>query len=220
LPTVPGIGTILSLVLLYDIPPLAPFPRVQDCASSCRLGTGATAAGGTRYGTSGHTIGTAHLQGAFSEAAALCLRHNEPGQKSRARLEKQHDTGQARTSRAPQLARAVYDMRKRTTACDLGLCLRASGSRAGEPEVSLEAPRDAPEARVLEVLYGGGSERPGTPRSPLPEPGALRGPPFWLLERRRWSKAGVCCPFPEPEPHWRALYAPPALCIGRDKGTE
>jgi len=81
LQTVPGIGTILSLVLLYAMPQIARFPRVQDCASSCRLLTCAQASGGTRFGTSGNTIGNAHLTWAFSEAATLFLRGHEPGQK-------------------------------------------------------------------------------------------------------------------------------------------
>jgi hypothetical protein len=36
LPTVPGMGTILSLVLLDDSHALARVPRLQDCASSGR----------------------------------------------------------------------------------------------------------------------------------------------------------------------------------------
>src|SRR5262245_4220381 len=78
--TVPGIGKILSLVLLYDIHDIERFPRVQDFASYCRLVTCAKASAGTRLGTSGKTIGHAHLTWAFSEAATLFLRNNEPGQ--------------------------------------------------------------------------------------------------------------------------------------------
>ena len=37
LQTVPGIGKILSLVLLYDIHDIGRFPRVQDFASYARL---------------------------------------------------------------------------------------------------------------------------------------------------------------------------------------
>ena len=36
---------------------------------------------GKSYGTSGNKIGNAHLKWAFSEAAALFLRANEPAQK-------------------------------------------------------------------------------------------------------------------------------------------
>jgi transposase len=37
LQSVPGIGKILSLVLLYEIHDMSRFPRVQDFVSSCRL---------------------------------------------------------------------------------------------------------------------------------------------------------------------------------------
>jgi transposase len=72
--TVPGIGTMLSLVLLYQIHTVSRFPRVQDGVSSCRLVQCVREAAGTRYGTSGATIGNAPLKWAFSEAAVWCLR--------------------------------------------------------------------------------------------------------------------------------------------------
>jgi transposase len=79
--TVPGIGKILSLVLLYEIHQSDRFPRGQDFASYCRLVTCAKESGGNRVGTSGNKIGNAHLKWALSEAATLFLRGNEPGQK-------------------------------------------------------------------------------------------------------------------------------------------
>jgi transposase len=85
LQTVPGIGKILSLVLLYEIHQIERFPSVQDFASYCRLVTCAKESGGKRLGTSGKKIGNAHLKWAFAEAAALFLRNNEPGQKLLAR---------------------------------------------------------------------------------------------------------------------------------------
>jgi transposase len=69
LQTVPGIGKILSLVLLYAIHPIDRCPQVQDFASSGRLVTCAKASAGKRLGTAGTKIGTAHLKWAFSEAA-------------------------------------------------------------------------------------------------------------------------------------------------------
>jgi transposase len=67
--TVPGIGEILSLVLLYEIHHLQRFPRVQEFASYCRLVKCAKESAGKRYGTSGTKIGKAYLKWAFSEAA-------------------------------------------------------------------------------------------------------------------------------------------------------
>jgi transposase len=108
LQTVPGIGKILSLVLLYEIHDIRRFPRVQDFASYCRLVKCAKESAGKRLGTSGKKIGNAHLKWAFSEAAALFLRNNEAGQKYLARLEKKHDNGKGLTILAHKLARAVY----------------------------------------------------------------------------------------------------------------
>jgi transposase len=119
LQTVPGIGKILSLVLLYEIHDVARFPTVQDFVSYCRLVKCAKESAGKRLGTSSKKIGNAHLKWAFSEAAALFLRNNPAGQRSVARLEKKHGPGKALTILAHKLARAVYYMLKRKTAFDM-----------------------------------------------------------------------------------------------------
>ena len=117
--TVPGIGEILSLVLLYEIHDIQRFPRVQDFVSYCRLVKCAKASAGKRLGTSGTKIGNAYLKWAFSEAAVLFLRNNPHGQKYLARLEKKHGKGKALTVLAHKLARAVYYMLQRETAFDM-----------------------------------------------------------------------------------------------------
>jgi transposase len=131
--TVPGIGKILSLVLLYEIHDIARFPRVQDFVSYGRLVKCAKESAGKRLGTAGKKIGNAHLKWAFSEAAVLFLRNNPAGQKCLARLEKKHDKGKALTILAHKLARAVYYMLKRQTAFAMEKFLHGYGSRAGEP---------------------------------------------------------------------------------------
>jgi transposase len=123
--TVPGIGKILSLVLLYEIHDIERFPRVQDFASYCRLVKCAKASAGKRSGTSGTNIGNAHLKWAFSEAAVLFLRDNPAGQKFLASLENKHSKGKALTILAHKLARAVYYMLKRKTAFDMHIFLHA-----------------------------------------------------------------------------------------------
>src|SRR5258706_98635 len=123
--TVPRIGKILSLVLLYEIHDIARFPRVQDFASYCRLVKCAKESAGKRSGTAGSKIGNAHLQWAFSEAAVLFLRDNPAAQQFLARLEKKHSKGKALTILAHKLARAVYYMLKRQTAFHLQQFLQA-----------------------------------------------------------------------------------------------
>jgi hypothetical protein len=163
-------------------------------------------------GTSGNTIGHAHLTWAFSEAAALFLRHNEAGQTYLARLTKKPDKGKALTILAHQLARAVYYRLTRKTAFDMDRFLRTSGSRAGEPGVSLDTQREAPASRGLAVLFDGVWERSGAPRPGIPEPCALLGPPLWLFHKRRPVAQGcVCCPSPAPGTHWQARFASPFL---------
>jgi transposase len=117
--TVPGIGKILSLVLLYEIHDIHRFPRVQEFVSYCRLVKCAKESAGKRYGTSGTKIGNAYLKWAFSEAAVLFLRNNPAGQKLLTRLAKKHGKGKALTVLAHKLARAVYYMLKRGTAFEL-----------------------------------------------------------------------------------------------------
>jgi transposase len=137
--TVPGIGQMLSLVLLDEIHDIERFPRVHECASYGRLVTCAKASAGKRSGTSGANLGKAHLTWAFSEAAVLDLRDNPAGQKFLARLEKKYSKGKALTIFAHKLARAVYDMFNRSTACDMHTCLQAYGRGVGALNAELDS---------------------------------------------------------------------------------
>ncbi len=127
----PGIGEMLSLVLLDEMHDSQRFPRVQDFVSYGRLVKGAKAAAGQRYGTSGTKIGHAYRTWAFSEAAGLCLRANPAGQTYLGRLEKKHGQGKALTVLAHKLARAVYDMLPRDTAFERHKFLTGERKRSG-----------------------------------------------------------------------------------------
>jgi transposase len=119
LQSVPGIGPILALVILYEIQDIARFPRVQDFLSYGRLVKCAKESAGKRYGLSGKKIGNPQLKWAFSEAAVLFLRQNKLGQDYFAKLERKHGKGKALTVLAQKLARAVYYMLTRRQAFDL-----------------------------------------------------------------------------------------------------
>src|SRR2546421_12604030 len=73
LQSVPGIGQILRLVLLYAIHDSTRFPRVQDVVSSCRLVTCAKEAAAKTVETAGATQGQAEPTGAVSPAEARFL---------------------------------------------------------------------------------------------------------------------------------------------------
>src|SRR2546427_808928 len=120
-------------VLFDAIPELPRFPRVQAVVSSCRPVQGARAAAGKRSGTAGTTTGPAQLQGAFADAAVVCLSDPPPAQQSLPRLENKQDQGQALTIRAQPLARAVYDLLQRPVACARETVFQRAGRGADEP---------------------------------------------------------------------------------------
>jgi transposase len=116
LQSVPGIGKILALVLLYEIQDIARFPRVQDFVSYCRLVKCAKESRGKRLGTSGKKIGNVHLRWAVAEAAVLFLRQNQPGKAYFTKLERKHGKAKALTVLAHKLARAMSYLRTREQA--------------------------------------------------------------------------------------------------------
>ena len=124
--SVPGIGEILALVILYEVHDIDRFEQVGDFVSYCRLVKCAKESAGKHYGFSGKKIGNAHLKWAFSEAAVLFLRKNPEGTRRFARVERKHGKGKALTVLAHKIARAVYFMLKRQTAFELGRFLSAA----------------------------------------------------------------------------------------------
>jgi transposase len=211
LQTVPGIGKILSLVLLYAMHDIARFPRVQDCVSYCRLVKCAKASAGKRYGTSGTKIGNASRTWAFSAAAVLFLRKNPTGQKYLARLEKKHGTSKALTVLAHKLARAVYYMLKRRVAFDLHTFLQREGRGAGEPAASLGHDGGS----LVPVLCNDAllaSTNAPEHLGALPCPCAFDWTPALApIIGVKVLMVIVCCPSPDPESHWRTKMCSPSF---------
>lgn len=112
LQTIPGIGKILGLVILYEIENIRRFATAQDFASYTRLVKCSHESNGKKYGTGGSKIGNGHLKWAFSEATIIFLRGNEPVKKYVERLTKKHGKGKALAILAHKLGRAVYYMLK------------------------------------------------------------------------------------------------------------
>jgi len=117
---------VLSLIILYEIENLERFPRVQELVSYARLVKCARESNGKKSGTSGKKIGNAHLKWAFSEAAVLFLKGNEPAQRYREKLASKHGKGKSLTILAHKLARAVYYMLKNKVAFDQEEFLRSA----------------------------------------------------------------------------------------------
>lgn len=113
--TVPGIGRILALTILYEIGNIERFPSVQNFASYSRLIKCKAESAGKQKGTNGNKIGNAYLKWAFSEAAVLYLRGNEPAKKYIQRLKKRMSKAKALTALAHKLGRCVYFMLRNKT---------------------------------------------------------------------------------------------------------
>ena len=118
LQTIPGVGKLLSLVLLYEIHTIERFPTVGDFLSYARLVTPKHTSDGKVTGQSGAKIGNPHLKWAFSEAGLMMLRYSEDAQQFLARKEKKHGKARAMTMLARKIARTVYYMLKRKEAFD------------------------------------------------------------------------------------------------------
>jgi transposase len=123
--SIPGVGKILALTILYEIHDVTRFPSVQDFASYARLIKCAKESGGKRLGASGAKIGNVHLKWAFSEAAVLFLARNDKGKQLLARLTRRHGKGKALSILAHKLGRAAYHMLQRRTAFDMTKFLAA-----------------------------------------------------------------------------------------------
>lgn len=118
LTSVPGIGQVLALTILYEIQDIHRFPTVQDFCSYCRLVKCAKESAGKHYGYSGKRIGNAHLKWAFSEAAILLMRESQRAKQFVAKQAQKHGKGKAISILAHKLGRAVYFIMKRNDAFD------------------------------------------------------------------------------------------------------
>ena len=116
--TIPGIGKILSLVLLYEIHTIDRFPSVGDFLSYARLVTPKQTSDGKVTGHSGAKIGNVHLKWAFSEAVLWMLRYSDDAKAFLKRKEKKYGKCRAITMLARKIARAVYQMLKRNESFD------------------------------------------------------------------------------------------------------
>ena len=103
--SVPGIGQVLGLVILYEIQAIERFPSAQDFCSYARLVKCAKQSAGKNYGYSGKKIGNAHLKWAFSEAVCLMMRELPQAKAFVNTQAKKHGKGKAMSTLAHKLGR-------------------------------------------------------------------------------------------------------------------
>ena len=116
--TIPGVGPILALVLLYEMHQVERFERVGQFLSYARLVRCAHESAGKKLGSGGQKIGNAHLRWAFAEAACLFLRGSERARHWKQKQEKKHGSAKVLGILAARLARAVYHMLRKEEAFD------------------------------------------------------------------------------------------------------
>jgi transposase len=119
LQTIPGIGTILSLVMLYEIHEITRFPKVQDFTSYSRLIRPQKTSAGKCYGPGNGNIGNSYLKWAFSEAVVLFLREIRETEPYIRRLERKYGKDKAKGIVAHRLGRTVYYMLKNRQIFDI-----------------------------------------------------------------------------------------------------
>jgi len=123
--SLPGIGKVLSLTMLYEIHDIRRFEKVQQFSSYSRLVKCQQTSAGKVVGSGNGKSGNAYLKWAFSEAAVLFLAKCPEGKALFARIERKHGKGKALSILAHRIGRAVYFMLARQRAFDLPRFLRS-----------------------------------------------------------------------------------------------
>lgn len=112
LKTIPGIGDILALTILYELDTVERFPRVQDFSSYCRLVKGSVASAGKIKGLRGAKLGNPFLRWAFGEAAVIGKRSNPDLKAFAEKLDAHNPKPVVNAILANKIARSVYFMLK------------------------------------------------------------------------------------------------------------
>ncbi|HLW66673.1 MAG TPA: IS110 family transposase [Gemmataceae bacterium] len=131
--TVPGIGPILGLILLYEIDRIDRFPEAGNFLSYSRLVRCAHESAGKVKGFGGKKIGNAHLKWAFSEAACLMLRSSAPVKAWLQRQEAKRGKRKALSVLEAKIGRTVYHLWRKQRAFDVQRFLKNGEPQAEEP---------------------------------------------------------------------------------------
>jgi transposase len=107
--SVPGIGDVLGMTILYETDTVERFPSPEDFSSYCRLVKGSVSSAGQIKGLKGGKLGNPYLKWALMEAVTIMKRH-ERVKKMADRLEAKYGKQVGNAVLANRLARAIYSM--------------------------------------------------------------------------------------------------------------
>lgn len=117
--TIPGVGKILALVMLYEIHNIKRFEKVQNFTSYARLIKPQKESAGKLKGSGNGKMGNAFLKWAFSESTLLLIRDKQEIKDLHARLKNKHGKARALAIISHKLGRAVYYMLKKQKAFNM-----------------------------------------------------------------------------------------------------
>jgi transposase len=117
--TIPGIGPILGLILLYEIDDIGRFPEPGNFLSYARLVRCEHTSAGKVKGSGPRKMGNAHLKWAFSEAACLMIRAVPLVKSWVQRLEKRKGKRKALSILEAKIGRTVYHLWRKQVPFDL-----------------------------------------------------------------------------------------------------
>jgi len=120
--SIPGVGKVLSLIIVLEIDDINRFETVQRFASYSRLVRCTGESGGKQVAIGGKKIGNAYLKWAFSEAACLLIKTSDKAKKFKARMEKKYGKAKAMSILSHRIGRSVYFMLKKQRVFDETRC--------------------------------------------------------------------------------------------------
>jgi transposase len=142
--SIPGVGKVLALVLLYELHDVHRFDSAGQFVSYARLVRCAHESAGKKVGSGGKKIGNAHLRWAFGEAACLFLRASERARAWKQKQAARRGDGKALAILAARLGRAVYHLLRKREAFDEERFWQSGGrARTGSSSLSATEARHA-----------------------------------------------------------------------------
>jgi transposase len=122
LKTIPGVGKVLALVIMYETGEIGRFASPGNYASYCRCVGSERLSNGKKKGVGNRKSGNAHLAWAFVEAAHFARRYDERAQRFYQRKRAKTGVASARKAVAHKLARASFYIMRDRVPFDSGRC--------------------------------------------------------------------------------------------------
>jgi len=117
--SVPGIGPVLAMTILFEADTIDRFPTVKDFLSYCRLVKGSVVSAGKFKGLSGGKMGNAYLRWAFGQAAVAAKTCHPLLSVYAKKLLAKHGKFKGNAILTTKIARAVYFMLQNGTIFDV-----------------------------------------------------------------------------------------------------